>query len=318
MSFTKDHIFCMSILDHKRRTQMPRPLMDRSQDDYVRLNFTVAIIGLIFPIVLWAGGRLAGFDLRSSMSAYYWATNDAPCTCLIHKTDAEGDACQKEFPVGEDLKACLTGSPLDIAGTMRNYFVGFLFAVGATLYLNKGYSFKEDIALNITAVSAVLIALFPMPWSGSISKLYWVHGTATTMFFASIAFVSGFCSRDTVSLIASVTQRKIYTTIYSVLAILMIGAPIGVYVTPKNNSIYWVEFSGIWSFGAYWIVKGIEMSGHVTEKLVRTDVRYVPSRLSLSSVAAAILPTKLSDIAGSPDRAIPAEHVATEKTVVAI
>lgn len=297
---------------------MPRPLTDRIQDTSVRLNFTVAIIGLIFPVVLWVGGTLTGFPLRSSMSAYYWATKDAPCPCLIDRANKKGDECQKEVPDSEDSKACLAGAPVDIAGTMRNYFVGFLFAVGAILYVNKGYSFKEDIALNITAVSAVLIALFPMPWSGSISKLYWVHGTATTMFFASIAFVSAFCSRDTVSLIASVTQRKIYTTIYSVLAILMIGAPIGAYVTPKNNSIYWVEFGGIWSFGAYWMVKGIEMSGHVTEKLVRTDVRYVPSRLSLRSVAAAILPTKLSYIAGSPDRAIPAEHVATEKTVVAI
>jgi hypothetical protein len=218
----------------------------------------------------------------------------------------------------DDLKVCSARFPVDISGTMRDCFVGFLFAVGAILYANKGYSLKEDIALNITGVSAVLIALFPMPWRGPISKLYWVHGTATAMFFGSIAFVSGFCSRDTVSLLASPTQRKLYTAIYSILAILMIGSPIAAYLIPKNNSIYWVEFSGIWSFGAYWIVKGIEMFGHVTEKLVRTDVRYVPPRLSLPSVEAAILPIRLSDIAGSPDRAIPAEQVATDKTVVTV
>jgi hypothetical protein len=232
-------------------------------------------------------------------------------------TNAEGDACQKEVLDTEGLKECLTRAPVEIAGTMRNYFVGFLFAVGAILYANKGYSFKEDIALNITGVSAVLIALFPMPWRGPLSKVYWVHGTAMAMFFASIAFVSGFCSRDTVSLIASATQRKLYTTIYLVLAILMIGSPIGAYLISKNKSISWVEFCGIWSFGAYWIVKGIEMSGRDTEKLVRTGVRYVPPPLSLRSVAAAIFPTKLSDAVGSPDRAIPAnEHVATEKTAV--
>jgi hypothetical protein len=271
---------------------MPRPLMDRSQGTYFRLRFIAAMIGLIFPVVLWAGGRLAGFHLRNSMSAYYWATKDAPCPCLIDKANASGDACQKEVADSDDWKACLTRLPVQVAGTMRNYFVGLLFAVGAILCANKGYSLKEDIALDITGVSAVLIALFPMPWTGPLSKFYWVHGTATGMFFGSIAYVSAFCSRDTVRLIASATQRKLYTAIYSILAMLMIGCTICAYFIPKNNSIYWVEFSGIWAFGAYWIVKGIEMSGRDTEKLVRVRVRYIRPRLSLRAVAAAFFSRK--------------------------
>jgi hypothetical protein len=67
------------------------------------------------------------------------------------------------------------------------------------------------------------------------------------------------------------------------------------------------------------MVKGIEMSGRDTEKLVRTGARYVPPRLSMRSLAAAIFPTKLSHTVGSRDRAIPAnEHVATEKTAVTV
>jgi hypothetical protein len=245
-----------------------RSLKDQIHGSYVRLNFTAAIIGLIFPAVLWAGGTLAGLPLRSSMSAYYWATKDAPCSRLVDQTNAKDAACQKGLPDGEDLKAGLTKGSLDIAGTMRNYFVGLLFAVAAILFTNRGHSFKEDIALTITGVSAVLIALFPMPWREPVSTLYcWVHWIATAMFFTSIAFVSGFCSRDTVILIANATQRKLYRTIYSVLAILMICAPIGAYLIPKSDSIYWVEFSGIWSFAAYWMVKGIEMSGRDIEEL---------------------------------------------------
>ena len=64
---------------------------------------------------------------------------------------------------------------------------------------------------------------------------------------------------------------------YWFLAVLMIAAPIAAYILNVNilrrdNAIYWVEFCGIWAFAAYWIVKGIEMSGPDTEEKVAAGV----------------------------------------------
>lgn len=71
---------------------------------------------------------------------------------------------------------------------------------------------------------------------------------------------------------------------YRILAVLMIASPIAAYILNahilrKDNAIYWVEFCGIWAFAAYWIVKGIEMSGPDTEKKVAAGVSYDPPKL---------------------------------------
>jgi hypothetical protein len=169
---------------------------------------------------------------------------------------------------------------------MRSYFVGFLFAVGAILFANKGYSRSEDIFLNIAGVSAWLIALFPMPWTGKLAPLYWVHGTAAVIFFLAIASVAALCSNATVRLIKDPAQRRLYMGAYRFLAVLMIASPIVAYILNaqilrKDNAIYWVEFCGIWAFAAYWIVKGVEMSGPDTEKKVAAGVSYDPPKLDI-------------------------------------
>jgi hypothetical protein len=175
---------------------------------------------------------------------------------------------------------------------MRSYFVGFLFAVGAMLFANKGYTRSEDILLNIAGVAACLIAIFPMPWTGKLGNVYWMHGASAGVFFVAIASVAAFCSHATVKLITDSRQRKVYMTLYWILAAAMVGFPIAAYVLNehilrKDNAIYWVELCGIWAFGAYWIVKGIEMSGPDTERLVLSGKCYKPPKL-ISSVKSAL------------------------------
>jgi len=73
---------------------------------------------------------------------------------------------------------------------------------------------------------------------------------------------------------------------YRILAVLMIASPIAAYILNapilrRDNAIYWVEFCGIWAFAAYWIVKGIEMSGPDTEKKVAAGVSYDPPKLHI-------------------------------------
>jgi hypothetical protein len=67
---------------------------------------------------------------------------------------------------------------------------------------------------------------------------------------------------------------------------LMIASPIAAYILNahifrKDNAIDWVEFCGIWAFAAYWIVKGIEMSGTDTESKVAAGIPYDPPKLHI-------------------------------------
>lgn len=48
---------------------------------------------------------------------------------------------------------------------LGDVFVGSLFGIGAFLYLYKGFSREENIALNIAGLSVVCVALFPTPIS---------------------------------------------------------------------------------------------------------------------------------------------------------
>src|SRR5215468_3157099 len=90
---------------------------------YFTLRIGVAVIAIAFPLILGIVGKLyAGLPLQHSMSAYYHAINDGK--------------------------------------SLRDVFVGILFAVGAFLYLYKGFSGKENIALNIAGILAVGIAIF--------------------------------------------------------------------------------------------------------------------------------------------------------------
>jgi hypothetical protein len=45
---------------------------------------------------------------------------------------------------------------------LRDLFVGSLFGIGAFLYLYKGFSRRENLALNISGLALVCVALFPI------------------------------------------------------------------------------------------------------------------------------------------------------------
>jgi hypothetical protein len=47
--------------------------------------------------------------------------------------------------------------------TLRDVFVGSLCGIGAFLYLYKGFSREENIALNISGIALVCVGLFPTP-----------------------------------------------------------------------------------------------------------------------------------------------------------
>ena len=246
---------------------MPRTIEQQVKATYTALRIGAAVIAFIFPHLLWGGGKIAGVTLRDSMSAYYWATPDQPCPC----GENPDRSCKQK---GTEVNTALTSSPREKAfkpGTMRNWFVGLLFAIGTLLYVNQGHSRKEDVALNFAGLFAVGIALFPMPWDCHHHS-FSPHGFCAISFFLCIAFVSAICSRDTLVLIKDLKVRARYQKTYIGLAVAMVASPIAAYafnfITSQRSPVYWAEFFGIYAFAAYWCVKTKEMSGPDIQKIV--------------------------------------------------
>ena len=239
---------------------MARTIEKQIKDTYFALRVGAAAVAFTFPILLWVGGKIAGFTLRDSMSAYYWATPAQPCPC----GENSDHSCKTE---GSQVDTALTPSPRERSlqpGTMRNWFVGLLFATGALLFVNQGHSRKEDWALNLAGVLAIGIALFPMSWD-CYHHSFSPHGFCAVSFFVCIAFVSAICSRDSLELIKDPKVRTRYRKTYIALAAVMVISPIAAYVfnfvTSQRSPVYWAELFGIYAFAGYWCVKTKEMSG---------------------------------------------------------
>jgi hypothetical membrane protein len=246
---------------------MPRTIEQQINATYFALRLGAAAIAFVFPLLLWGGGKIAGFTLRDSMSAYYWATPAQLCPC----GETPDHSCNKE---GSEVDMALTPSPREKTlqpGTMRSWFVGLLFAIGTLLYVNQGHSRKEDLALNLAGLLAVGVALVPMSWD-CYHHSFSPHGFCAVSFFLCIAFVSAICSRDTLVLIKDPKVRAKYQKTYIGLAIAMIVSPIAAYgfnfITSQRSPVYWAELFGIYAFAGYWCVKTREMSGPDIKRII--------------------------------------------------
>jgi hypothetical protein len=205
---------------------------------YVTLRKGMGILAAVFPLVLYIIGKFHGINLQGSMSAYYWAGADG-------------------------------------AVAPRTIFVGGLLAIGVFLYLYKGFSVLENIALNFAAVFASLVAFFPMSWNCSTEKLPPInvvycpstwnpHGASAIALFACLACVSWFCAEET---LPNLNNRKLelrYKRIYKTTALLMLISPIIAAVMQVvfhqfNSYTYFIELCGIIAFAFYWIAKSIEL-----------------------------------------------------------
>lgn len=209
---------------------------------YGTLRIGIAVVALLFPLVLGVGGiLLAGIPLQNSLSAYYHA-HVPPCEVT------------QEAP-------------------MRNWFVGVLCAVGAFLYLYKGFSKTENIALNIAGALAVGVAMFPMQWRcDGTSPLLSLHGICAVSFFLCIAFVSIRCASDTLHLIPDLAVRRRFKQYYTVTGLTMILFPLAAYLftvvfEQHKRLTLFVEIAGIAAFAAYWIIKSREILQTQSERL---------------------------------------------------
>jgi len=218
---------------------------------FLSLRVGVGVIGIVFPLLLWGGGKIAGLHLADSMSAYYHANRD----CINPKRpETEAPCSAQPLPTGR--------------GPMRNWFIGILFVVGVCLYLIKGFSKWENLLLTIAGILAVCVAIFPMPWTKGDVTGFQKHYASAVTFFIFIAFVCMFCSGKTLKHMPDIPHREEvisrYRLLYRVLAISMALSPVAAYLfnefTRQSSRVFWAEAFGIWAFGIYWLVKTKELS----------------------------------------------------------
>jgi Protein of unknown function (DUF998) len=149
--------------------------------------------------------------------------------------------------------------------SMRDWFVGILFAVAIFLYLYKGYSAAENIALNLAGAFAVGIAIFPMEWNcGDACKDFSVHGFCAISFFLCIAFVCIRCASDTLKRIPDEKTKRRYGRLYKIIGLVMIAAPaiafaLTVLLRQYSSRTFIAEAVGIFAFATYWLAKSREL-----------------------------------------------------------
>ena len=161
---------------------------------------------------------------------------------------------------------------------MRVWFVGILFAIGVFLFLYKGFTNRENIALNFAGIFALGVAIFPMNHplnadvTSSSSGSFSLHGFCAVSLFLCIAFVSVFCARATLKETRlDPSLRASYRRKYYILAVLMIVSPVialalALLFRQFHKYTFYIETAGVWAFAAFWLTKSRELSRSGAEK----------------------------------------------------
>jgi hypothetical protein len=218
--------------------------LDRTiTETYFTLRWGMVIIAVVFPILLWAGG------VRFSALPFW-----PPLASMSAYYDSG----------------------------MRDWFVGFLFAVAVCLYLYKGLSDKENYLLNSAGVFSVGIAVNPSCWHPEgWPKYLSPHGICAGFFFLMIILDCWLCSGDSFALgLLPATEKRIYAKKYQAIALALILVPTlafsvntlvttGLLGRPFSSSLFWIETTAIWVFAFYWHTKSGELERAIKDATKR-------------------------------------------------
>ncbi|MGH6626003.1 MAG: hypothetical protein ACRECD_05585 [Burkholderiaceae bacterium] len=171
---------------------------------------------------------------------------------------------------------------------MRDVFVGVLCAIGSFLFLYKGFTRKEDLALNIAGACAAGIAFFAMDARGDCQASgggFSLHGAFAVAFFMAIAYVCIFLSGDGPEVGIAAATRARYVAVQkacgAVMTACMAAGLVYAFLLPKpvraglcaRNMVFWLEALAVWAFSIYWIVKSLEYDYAVSWLPWRRPVR---------------------------------------------
>jgi len=168
-----------------------------------------------------------------------------------------------------DLQASLSAYYHADGGRMRDVFVGVLWAIGAFLFLYRGYSIAEDRALDGAGLAAVAVALAPTDWppGGPDTAAGTLHNFAAITFFGAIAYVTLVESGRTLRWMHDQARAARFRATYRLLGILMVALPLAVLALhlalprpEKPAVLFFVEAAGVYVFAAFWLVKSREIA----------------------------------------------------------
>lgn len=271
---------------------------------YTTLRWALVFFGLALPIVLWSGGRFNGMKLQDSMSQYYHADKDfnpsnEDRNLLKEARDMKADNTTSAEQKDKKASAAAFEEALFSrpgAGPLRDWFVGSLFIVGALLIAYKGFLPDEDTVLNFAGCFSIGVALFYMPWGKHRSwidealaplfdKLRWmqvpsIHYVCAVLLFVCLSYVCFFCGSATLEVkgqaevegkgrTLTLTEVRLFRTIYVVCGVAMVTAPVGgLFISHipasglENKSVFLTEAIGVGGFTFYWLFKSLEI--HIT------------------------------------------------------
>ncbi|MEM7252551.1 MAG: hypothetical protein AAF493_14140 [Pseudomonadota bacterium] len=245
----------MNILSNQPPESDSQALWKHFSDTYFTLRLGLSLLALAMPITLYLYGKLIhGLPLQPSMSAYFWAADVEHCAT---------------FP-------------------MRTIFVGFLLAIGTGLYLYKGLTGLENTLLNLAAICAALVAIFPESldaanpgndarlaalleacpavkrWATEVPQTY-IHAGAAIVLFILLAAVAWFCASKSLAYLPDHHNPTRFERTYAVLAIAMIAFPaiglgIAALLDLEPYRVFIIETLGVMTFGIYWLVKSRELA----------------------------------------------------------
>jgi hypothetical protein len=144
----------------------------------------------------------------------------------------------------------------------------------------KGFSKREDVALNCAGVFALGVAVCPMyVQAGYIPFSNVLHVAFAVLLFMSMAFTAIFCHEETVRWITDPARRARYRAAYHVIGWFMalfpvIGLVLAYFFGAVQRNVFWIEAAGIWAFAAYWLTKSREL------KESEAEIRAVTGTLS--------------------------------------
>jgi hypothetical protein len=261
-------------------------LSDHVTQTYSYLRWGIIIITVTFPFMLWGVGKWwYGLDIQPSMSDYYHAAASPEykkcseayreLTSSRKKKGLSAPDLQKQQA---DFAARCVGQAHYGAGSMRNWFVGLLFAVGVLLILYKGFSPFENHMLNAAGVWAILAAIIPMSlWQESeLFSAGWWHGFFAVAFFICVGLVAFFCGEETLDLIDDKNgqhkiTRRMYQRTYLLAGLGMIAFPLvtlgAVKIFKNEQKGFWLEVAGIAGFALYWGFKTWELHRTIAPEL---------------------------------------------------
>ncbi len=197
------------------------------RDTYFSTRLGIAIIGILFPLILWLIGLQLGVELQGSISAYYHTPIRNVFVGIL-------------FAIGTSL---------------------YLYKGYSTVE-----DFVLDGAGILAVCVALLPTSCPVEVECDTFTAPLWHGISAILFFILIAYICIFRALDTLNQSQiEESRKKVYMIIYWILGVSMIALPLfsalWLYLVNETGSlIFWVELAGVWVFSAYWIVKTIEIN----------------------------------------------------------